>query len=178
MIAVFLADGFEEIEALTPVDILRRAGKEVCLVGVTGKIVTGSHGICVTTDCEMGNMPQDDIEALILPGGPGHKNLDKCDALKEMIREENKKETLICAICAAPSILGKMELLTGKKATCFPGYESELIGADVQMGASVVIDGMFITARGAGAASSFGFAIVTHLCGKTVTLKLQESMCY
>jgi len=178
MIAIFLADGFEEIEALTPVDILRRAGKEVCLVGVTGKVVTGSHGICVTADCEIGNMPNAEVEALVLPGGPGHEHLDKCDALKEMIRDEHKKGTLICAICAAPSILGKMGLLKGRKAICFPGYEPQLLGADVRMGAQVVEDGTFITARGAGAAAPFGFAIVSHFCGRAAALKLQESMCY
>lgn len=178
MIYVFLADGFEEIEALTPVDILRRAGKDVCLVGVTGKIVTGAHHICVTADCEIGKMPKKEVEAIILPGGPGHQNLDKCDILKEMIQKENKKGTLICAICAAPSILGRMGLLSGKKAICFPGYEPELIGAEVELGESVVEDGSFITARGAGAAASFGFAIVGRLCGKSVSDKLYESMCY
>ncbi len=177
MFYVFLAEGFEEIEALTPVDILRRAGLSVQTVGVTGKRVRGSHSIEVTADIELTELQDPSPEALILPGGmPGTKNLAASDTLCALLKA-NQEKTLLCAICAAPSVLGKLGLLKGKKATSFPGFESELIGAQVEPD-GVVTDGSVITGKGAGAAADFGFAIVEKVKGKQAADSLRQTMCY
>lgn len=165
MVYLLLAPGFEEVEALTPADYLRRAGQEVKLVGVGSQVVTGSHGITVHCDTiieEATELP----ELLILPGGmPGTRNLEKSAHVAKKIEDCCWGEKLIGAICAAPSVLGHMGLLEGKKATCYPGYEQELQGAE-HVDAPVVRDGRIITAKGAGAANQFAFALVEALCGK------------
>jgi 4-methyl-5(b-hydroxyethyl)-thiazole monophosphate biosynthesis len=177
MFYVFLAEGFEEIEALTPVDILRRAGIEVKTVGVTGKSVRGSHGILVSADLEFADWNDANPEALILPGGmPGTRNLGASQKLCELLVSQ-KNTALICAICAAPSVLGKLGLLNGKKATCFPGFEQELLGAQVQP-VGVVTDGNIITGKGAGVAAEFAFAIVEKVKGKQEAEALRNTMCY
>ena len=177
MFYVFLAEGFEEIEALTPVDILRRAGVEVKTVGVTGKTVRGSHAIEVTADLELSELHDSNPEAFILPGGmPGTRNLAASRELCNLLASA-KDSTLLCAICAAPSVLGKLSLLEGKKATCFPGFEQELLGAEVQ-NAGVVTDGNVITGKGAGAAADFAFAIVEKVKGKRTAQSLRDTMCY
>lgn len=177
MIYLFLADGFEEIEALAPLDILRRAGKDVSTVGVTGKTVTGSHGIPVVCDVSIEDVDPDETpEAVILPGGmPGTKHLDENMFVCAFTKAVYKNGGLVCAICAAPSVLGHIGILAGKKATCFPGFESELIGADLSA-EPVVRDGSVITARGAGVALQFGFAITAALCGEDTAQKLASAM--
>ena len=167
MVYVFLADGFEEIEALAPVDFLRRAGVEVNIVGVTGEVCTGAHGIEVKTDVALCDVVLDDkVEGVILPGGmPGADNLDKSPEVHNAIDYCIEKENLVCAICAAPFILGKKGLLNGKKATCFPGFEEYLEGATVRP-IGVVRDGNIITARGAGVAWEFGAEIAAQIVGK------------
>lgn len=177
MIYLFLADGFEEIEALAPLDILRRAGKKVISVGVTGKTVTGSHGIPVVCDVTAEDVDPDETpEAVILPGGmPGTKHLDENLFVCAFTKAVFKNGGLVCAICAAPSVLGHIGILAGKNATCFPGFESELVGAKVST-ESVVRDGNVITARGAGVALDFGFAITAALCGEETANKLSASM--
>jgi len=160
-----LAPGFEEVEALTPLDYLRRVGQEVKLVGVSSQIVTGAHGITVHCDTvveELDTLP----DLLILPGGmPGTRNLERNAYVAKQIEACYWGEKMIAAICAAPSILGHMSLLEGKKATCYPGFESELQGAEV-LPDPVVRDGRIITAKGAGVDNQFAFAIVEALCGK------------
>ena len=122
MIYLFLADGFEEVEALTPVDYLRRCELEVKTVGVHGKMVRGSHGITVIADCTMYDVELDQAQMIILPGGmPGTLNLEKSRMLQGLIDLCTERNIPIAAICAAPSILGHKGLLEGKKATCFPG---------------------------------------------------------
>lgn len=177
MVYLFLADGFEECEALAPLDILRRAGIEVKTVGVTGEYVTGSHSICLKADIGCENIVLDDnLTAIILPGGmPGTINLEKSDTVQKAIDYANEKNKLICAICAAPQILGHKNLLKGKKATCFPGFEKELLGAEHIKTASVK-DGNIITSCGAGAAFEFGFIILTHLKDKKTADDLREQM--
>lgn len=178
MVYIFLADGFEEIEALTPIDILRRAGKEVCIVGVTGKTVEGAHHISVETDVTIGKVNFETIEALILPGGmPGADHLRANTILCDLLTDEHAKGTNICAICAAPYILGELGILQGKKATCYPGYEEKLVGAQ-WVKQQTVTDGNIITACGAGAASDFAFAITKKLCGEAMVEKLRKGMCY
>lgn len=177
MYFVFLADGFEETEALAPVDIMRRAGIEVYTVGVGSKVVTGSHRIPVAADvidCEIA--PDRDCEGVILPGGmPGTLNLERSEYVNNFIDHAAKNGKLIAAICAAPSILGHKGLLSGKKAVCYPGFEKDLTGAEV-VGSAAVRDGNIITACGAGAAMKFGFELVKYICGETKAKQLEDSM--
>ncbi|MGN1105796.1 MAG: DJ-1 family glyoxalase III, partial [Huintestinicola sp.] len=155
MIYVFLAQGFEETEAITPIDMLRRCGKEVITVGVTGKVVAGSHNIPVVCDITIDETVTEGLEMIVLPGGmPGTKNLAANARVAELIRYCFDRSILIGAICAAPSVLGEMGLLDGKKAVCYPGFEDALKGAEV-LTVPAVRDGNIITARGAGAALEF-----------------------
>lgn len=167
MIYVFLADGFEEIEALVPVDMLRRAGAEVKTVGVTGKTVTSSHKVPVTADITKSEIKLDNsLELVILPGGmPGSNNLEADETVQKAIDYCADNGVYISAICAAPKILGHKGLLKGRKATCFPGFENDLIGAELT-GFPAVTDGKFITGKGAGAAFAFGAELIKALYGK------------
>ena len=166
MIYVFLANGFEEVEALAPVDLLRRAGKQVTLVGVGGEEIRGAHGIIVRADIPDVLFRDPDPEAILLPGGmPGAKNLDASPVVDTAICVTAKKGGYVCAICAAPYLLGKRGLLKGRKATCYPGFESGLTGAIVT-GERLVKDGSFVTAMGPGVAVEYGFLLVELLAGK------------
>ncbi len=165
MIYVFLADGFEELEALSPVDVLRRAGVEVKTVGVTGKTVVGSHKIPVVCDTTAGEATFEGLDGIILPGGmPGTLNLENDTTVQEFINYSYKNGKIIGAICAAPSILGHKGLLKGKSAICYPSFEDELIGAQVSE-KSVVCDGNIITAKSAGCALDFALAYLEVLEG-------------
>ena len=167
MVYCFLADGFEELEAIAPIDMLKRAGVEVVTVGVTGKNVTGSHNITFVADKTIDEVVlSDSIEAVILPGGmPGTLNLEKSDTVQKAVDFAAANDKYVCAICAAPSILGHKGLLKNKNATAFPGFEKDLEGALVN-GDFVVRDGKFITAKGAGVATEFGLEIVACLKGR------------
>ena len=148
MIAVLLADGFEEIEALTPVDILRRAGLDVKTVAIGSKIALGSHGIPVVCDITSDEVKLDEVSAVIFPGGmPGSLNLDASAYTDEVISAVLKNGGRLAAICAAPLVLGRRGLLNGKNATCFPGFEGELQGATI-IDADFVTDGNITTGRG------------------------------
>lgn len=176
MIYVCLAEGFEEIEALAPVDILRRAQFEVRTVGVTGEAVTGAHGIRVTADLTPGQVKPETMEMLVLPGGmPGTKNLEASGFVRELLLTAHRNNAWIGAICAAPSILGHAGLLKGRKATCFPGFESELTGAQVSS-APVEQDGRLITARGAGTAVAFGLKLAEALSSPQQASQLGAAM--
>ncbi|MBO7520366.1 MAG: DJ-1/PfpI family protein [Clostridia bacterium] len=178
MVYVFLAEGFEEVEALAPVDILRRGGVEVKTVGVAGKTVKGSHGIPVLSDITEDEVDFGNIEGVILPGGmPGTLNLEKSDTVISALKFAADKGRLIGAICAAPSILGKAGLLGGRRATCFPGFEKYLTGA-VFCDEPAVKDGNIITSYGAGAAFDFGFLLLAALKGKAAADELKYSMKY
>ncbi len=175
MIYMFLANGFEEIEALLPLDLMRRAGLGVTTVGVGGKDITGSHGITVKADITDSDLSDDSRECVILPGGmPGTTNLDASPVVHKAIDEALENNALICAICAAPMILGKRGILKGKKATCFPGFEKYLEGAEV--GGRVVRDGNIITAIGMGAALEFGLEIVAAFKGEEEAKKLAAAV--
>lgn len=159
MIYVFLAEGFEETEALAPVDLLRRAGKNVVTVGIDGNVITGSHGIPVVVDTNEITL-DDTLEMIVLPGGmPGTLNLEKSLCVQNAIDYCVQNNKFIGAICAAPSILGHKGLLKGKKAVCYKGFENQLDGALIGNG-PVEEDGIFITARGAGVAVEFGLKLV------------------
>ncbi len=177
MVYVLLADGFEEVEAIEPIDILTRGGVEVTTVGVTGKVVTGAHGIPVTADIEINEVTPDDMELLMLPGGAGHELLDASNEVHRLINYAVSNGLYISAICAAPSILGKKQLLDGKKATCFPGYEKYLYGADVTA-EKAVVDGKIITGKGAGAAAEFGFTMLKILKDAETANRIKEIMQY
>ncbi len=161
MIYLFLAEGFEEIEALTPVDYLRRAGIEIKTVGVNGRQIVGAHGISVFADIAAEDLSgNEEMDGVILPGGmPGTINLENDAKVMHFVKRAFEENKLLCAICAAPSILGHAGMLQGKTATCFPGFENDLHGA-VSTGAPVETDGNIITARGAGVAADFAFAII------------------
>ncbi|MBR7092778.1 MAG: DJ-1/PfpI family protein [Clostridia bacterium] len=179
MILVCLADGFEEIEALATVDVLRRAGLTVRTVGIGGEKITGSHGIEVTADCREDALPAlDALQAVVLPGGmPGTKNLMDSPTVDALLRQAQARGALLCAICAAPSVLGQKGYLQGKKATCYPGFEKYLTGAQpLGEGYMVVTDGRCITAKGAGVAIDFGLAIVQALLSTEKAEKLWSDM--
>ena len=190
MIVMFLAPGFEEVEALAPLDLLRRAGLEVVTVAVReaktnqlierlgrlgvsatnlwddDRTVTGSHGITVTADITEAALPgrlaRASLEAVILPGGmPGTTNLDASPVVEKTLELAAAKDAYLCAICAAPLVLGKRGYLNGKRATCFPGFEEYLTGATV--GGKVIRDGKIITAAGMGVAQEFGLEMISAL---------------
>ena len=176
MVYLFLANGFEECEAITPLDILRRAGIEVKTVGIGSNYITGSHNITVNCDTVNKGLSYDNLEAIILPGGiPGTPNLESDDTVQNAIDYCNENGLLICAICAAPSILGHKGLLKGKNATCYPGFENELFDANI-VDEKVALDQNIITARGAGAASEFGFKILEYLKGEEIANKIKNAM--
>lgn len=172
MIYVYLAEGFEEIEALSPVDLLRRSGKNVITVGVGGKVIKGSHGIPVTADItESEALLSDELEMIVLPGGmPGTLNLEKSDYVQSAIDYCVCNDIFIGAICAAPSILGHKGILNRKTAVCYPGFESQLEGAEIG-NESVVADGKIITARGAGVAVDFALKLIEVLISEDESRK-------
>lgn len=177
MVYCFLADGFEEVEALAPVDMLRRAGVDVKTVGVNSLKITGSHSITVQCDLTIDRISLgNDIDAIILPGGmPGTLNLESSAVVQAVIEHCVSAGKFVCAICAAPSILGHKGLLNGKNAIAFPGFEKDLTGAIIS-DKHVVRDGVFITAKGAGVAIDFGLEIVAALCGEDEASKIKASI--
>lgn len=178
MFYIFLADGFEECEALVPVDILRRADVEIKTVGIGSNVITGAHGIKVVCDTVNKDLNFENLEGIILPGGmPGTLNLEKDQTVQKAIDYCAENNLIIAAICAAPSILGHKNLLNGKKATCFPGFEKDLLGATI-CNEPVVSDGYFITSCGAGAAFQFGFKILSLIKGEFFAENLSKQMKY
>ena len=178
MVYMFLADGFEEVEALVPLDILRRANVEVVTLGVTGEYVTGAHNITVKADAFLQDAKLEKLDAVILPGGlGGTNNMDASSEVKSLIQYAADNNKLVCAICAAPSILGKMGLLEGKDATCYPGFEETFKGGNY-IKKSVVKCDNFITSDGMGSAYKFGFEIVSSLCGEETAEKIKEQIQY
>lgn len=176
MIYLFLADGFEEVEALCPLDLLRRAELPVTTVGVGGKTVTGSHGIAVVADITEDELCDHSPEMVILPGGmPGTLNLEASPVVRRAVTDAAEAGAFIAAICAAPSILGRMQLLRGVEAICFPGFEDALDGAILSK-SSVVRDGKIITAKGMGVALPFGLALVECFRGKAFSEDLKRAV--
>lgn len=176
-VALFLANGFEEIEALGTVDILRRAQIPVITVSITDdKVVTGAHNVPVTADAIFSETDFKDIEILVLPGGmPGAKHLNEHEGLKKLIAEYNSKGKQIGAICAAPMVLGGLGILDGKRATTYPGFEPELIGAKVT-GENVVVDGNITTGRGPGLVFEFALRLVEQIAGLQARRGVQEGL--
>lgn len=166
---IFLATGFEEMEAIGITDILRRGGVTAKTVSITDEQkVTGSHGIEVTADLLLNQTDFSDADALILPGGlPGSKNLNASDPLKELLLQQYRQGKTVAAICAAPLVLGGLGLLKRRKATCYPGFEQTMIGAEAT-GNPVEKDGPVLTGRGPGLVQPFAVALVEELRGKDV----------
>lgn len=176
MIYLFLAEGFEEIEALCPLDLLRRANFEVTTVGVGGKTIMGAHGIPVVADITDTEFDDNAPTMVILPGGmPGTKNLDASPIVQKALDTAMAIDAPIAAICAAPMVLGKRGILRGKQATCFPGFEEYLEGATLSP-LSVVRDGNIITAKGMGVALPFGLALVELLTDKKMAEALKNAV--
>ncbi|MCD8091379.1 MAG: DJ-1/PfpI family protein [Bacteroides sp.] len=175
---VFFADGFEEIEAFTCVDVMRRAGLNVEMVSVTpDEIVTGAHDVPVLCDCNVVNCDFFDADLVLLPGGmPGAATLDKCEELRKLLLRFAEEQKPIAAICAAPMVLGKLGLLKGKKATCYPDFEQYLEGADCT-GAPVERDGNIVTGKSPAAAMEFALTIIDLILGKEKVQELKEAMC-
>ena len=177
-IAVILADGFEEIEGLTVVDMCRRAEIDVKMASISDSLeVTSSGGIVVKADCKFGDVNFDEMDMIVLPGGGlGTENLEKFEPLKGVLQDFHSKGKFISAICAAPRILGDLGYLEGKKAICFPGLEGRLKGATVMSDAKAVTDGTIVTARGMGASVEFGAAIITQLLGAEKAEEVQRTI--
>ena len=177
--AIFFGTGYEEIEALTVVDLLRRAGIEAVCVSINNeKSVTGSHKITVAMDAGIDEIDFDSFDILVCPGGmPGTKNLEACKKLTDQLRAFYDAGKLIGAICAAPSIFGHMGLLEGKKACIFPGMEAELKGSEVVYDKVVKADNV-ITSRGMGTAIAFGLEIIANLLDAETADKLGKGIVY
>lgn len=177
MTYLFLANGFEEMEALVPYDCLLRAGVDVKTVSVSGDPnVRGTHGVVVRADMTVDQIKKGMPDCVILPGGmPGAQNLFDSPVVRSVVSEAAAAGAVVGAICAAPFVLGRLGLLNGKKATCFPGFEGELEGA-VYTGERVVRDGNIITGRGAGVAPLFAKALIEALCGKETADRVFEQM--
>ena len=176
MVTVFLADGFEEIEAVTPIDILRRGGVEVRTCSITeSKTVVGAHGIPFVADAVLAEL-SDAEDVILLPGGmPGTVHLKECGALCTRIRQHAARGGILAAICAAPTVFGELGLLKNERATCYPGMEEYLKGAVVE-GGPVSVDGNIITGVGVGGAIAFALEIVKYLFDEETAKELKESI--
>lgn len=173
-VMVPLAEGFEEIEAFSVIDVLRRAGIKVDTIGVVGTVMASSHGVRVMVDKKITDVNPDEYDAIVLPGGsPGYINLGKSAKLLEIIKKLNYQDKLIAAICASPSILSKLGLLDNKRATIYPGMEKEL---PYPRGERVVVDGNIITSQAPGTAIEFALKIVEKLAGKEKALQLRRDL--
>lgn len=178
-VCIFFAPGFEEIEALTVVDLMRRVNIPITMVSITESLnVTGAHGITITADSLMSTMDFSNTDMLVLPGGaPGTCNLNSCEPLKEILRDFYSKEKYIGAICAAPMVLGHLGFLENRKATCYPGFEKDLIGADY-VSVPAVVDGHIITSRGLGTAIEFAGELIALLKGRAVSDAVKKEVIY
>ena len=177
-VIVVLAEGFEEIEAVIPIDVLRRAGLNITTAGLSGRSVTGSHGIIITADQAWENVSALTPDVLVLPGGmPGSKNLGEHQGLRQLAQRVQSKNGYLAAICAAPAFtLAAWGLLAGRRATCYPGCETQFPVDVRHEQAAVVVDGRVITASGPGAALDFSFKLVEVLINREAVDRLREQM--
>ncbi|MBE6926937.1 MAG: DJ-1/PfpI family protein [Ruminococcaceae bacterium] len=165
MVYILLGKGFEEAEAIIPCDLLRRAGVEVQFAAVGSKTVAGGHRIEINADCMLEEIDFDKAEMIVLPGGMGGvQSISQCTEALEAVKRMHAQGKYVAAICAAPTILAKLGLLSGKKATCYPGMENEMEDA-IMCNADAVTDGKLITGRAAGTAFDFALALIEALCG-------------
>lgn len=175
-VAVYFATGYEEVEALAVVDVLRRGGIDVTMVGVTGKSVASARNISINMDQTIEEVDHSQIDMMVLPGGiPGVDNLKTNDTVVKNLKAFKQEGKWLAAICAGPSILGELGLLEGEKATCYPGFEDKLVGAEV-VGERAVVSGKVITGKGAGAALEFGLTILSVIKGEEAAKKIAKAM--
>jgi len=176
---VFFANGFEEVEALTPVDVFRRAGIEVCTVSITGSdFVKSAHNVVIKADKIFEECRFDDADLLILPGGmPGATHLNEHQGLRDLLVEHNLRHKKIGAICAAPLVLGNLGLLEGKKATCYPGFENYLTGAKYTA-ELVTVDTNITTGEGPAASFEFAYTLLRQIAGSQPVEQISEGMMY
>ena len=176
-VLVPLAPGFEEIEAITVIDVLRRAGAEVVVAGTQAGIIKGAHGLQVTPDRELSGVKQDPFDMIVLPGGgEGVENLRKDPRVLALVKEFISKEKPVAAICAAPSILSEAGLLRGRQATSYPSYKEAVAAGSVYSEERVVTDGKLVTSRGPGTAMEFALKLVEMLEGKEKVSELKAAM--
>ncbi len=177
MIYVLLGTGFEEIEALTPVDLLRRAGYEVCTVGLDGKVIYGSHRIGVEADIQIDELNPADAEMMVVPGGLGGvTSIRGCGKALDAVKYAHEHGKFVAAICAGPTVLADLGITNGKKATCFPGCENGMGNANMVDHAAVVRDGNVITGTSAGCATKFALALIEALGGEKLAQEIQEQI--
>lgn len=176
MLYVFLADGFEEIEAVTTIDVLRRAGYDVKTVGIGSKFIIGANKIKLEADIEELEINLLEMDAIVLPGGiPGALNLKNSKTVLNAINYCIENQKIMAAICAAPLVLGQLGMLKGKNAVCYPGFENQLNGANI-LKESVCVDGHIVTAKGPGVSLMFALKIVEMISGKEMADKIKDSM--
>ncbi len=179
MIYILLGQGFEEIEALSVCDILRRGGVEVKLAGVGGLKITGGHGITVSADIDVSGIDLDVARMLVIPGGMGGvESIERSHECSDIIKKAAMRNTPLAAICAGPRVLARLSLLKGKKITCYPGMENEMTGALVDTAKATVTDGSLITGRGPGAAFDFALELLGYLKGQAAAEKIRLGMHY
>ena len=180
MVYILLGNGFEEIEAIAPADILKRGGLNVSFLGIDGTEITGAHGIKVTADHMLdASFAERDFDLLIIPGGGGGVSTIKSSSVAlKLVASAYRRGKYIGAICAGPTVLGALNLISGVRAVCFPGCESELVGAKIQTDETVVHDGKIITARAAGSSIDFGLKLLELLRGWEVSEKVRGDLCY
>ncbi len=177
MVYMLLGTGFEETEAIAPLDLLRRAGVEILTVGINGKTITGSHKIKVEADITIGEMDLTDLDMVVIPGGLGGvASLRACPAALDVLKFGWDNGKYVAAICAGPTVLADLGITDGLKATCYPGQEKNMGSAQMQENAAVVTDGRLITGTSAGCAIPFGLALVEALKGKETAEKVKNQI--
>lgn len=175
-VAVYFATGYEEVEALSVVDILRRGHVEVIMVGVDGQTVMSSHNVSINMDKQIDEVDHNEIDMIVLPGGlPGVQNLLANESVKKHLKEFKEQEKWLAAICAAPSILGQLGLLEGERATCYPSFEKYLVGCE-HTSARVEVSHKIVTGKGAGAALDFGYKLLELLKDKDLSMQIRKAM--
>ncbi|MFV0289542.1 MAG: DJ-1 family glyoxalase III [Mangrovibacterium sp.] len=179
-IAIFLAEGFEETEAIATIDLLRRAGLAVCVFSITGDLkVKGANQISIFADELFEAFSPEEFRMIILPGGmPGTLNLQKSDPLMQLVLQFAKQRKWLAAICAAPLIFGELGLLKGREATCYPGFEDRLHGATLAVKKKVVIADRIITSRGIGTVIPFALTIIANLVGEEKADEIEKGIVY
>ena len=176
MVYMLLGTGFEETEAIAPLDLLRRAGVEVMTVGLNGLVIRGSHGICVEADTEIGDLDFKDLEMIILPGGLGGvASIRGCKAAMDAVRKAWEDGKYTAAICAGPTVLADLGITDGKKATCYPGCEGQM-GSAIMVSEAAVTDGKLITGTSAGCAIPFGLALIAALKGQAEADRIAQQI--
>lgn len=178
MVYILLAPGFEEMEALVPADLLRRAGVQVALVSLDGALVPGGHNIVVKADMQLDQVSIDDMELLMLPGGGvGVANLGGDPRVERLVKQAREHSKKLAAICAAPSLLSKWGLLAGKKAVCYPTWADKISDANFLPGEKLAVDGAIVTGQAAGASFAFGLKLVEILAGAETARRVREEIC-